>query len=253
MSFDSTVVEVTLGDLGDFKNGANFSQEDYGVGYTIVNVKQLYGGRYVDRHGLESLKRNVLKNPGKLFLEYGDILFARSSVKRSGAGQCAMVPDGLRETIFSGFIIRFRLHERSKKTVNPVYLNYLLQSPKYREIFPRIATGTTISNLSQDALKAVPIRLPSRAEQDKVAEALSCIDERIDVAKQQGSTLESIASSLFKAWFMDFDPVRAKSEGREPGGMIFPTYHGHPVMRKIPVTPEVSHDQEEACEGQEYA
>ena len=150
-----------LGDIGEFKNGANFSQEDYGPGYPIVNVKQLYGGRYVQLQGLESLGKDVLKRPEQLFLAPGDILFARSSVKRSGAGQCALVPDRVVNTIFSGFIIRYRLND--KTATNPMYLSYLLQSPVYREIFTRIATGTTISNLSQDALKGVEVNLPDKA------------------------------------------------------------------------------------------
>ena len=206
-----------LGDIGEFKNGANFSQEDYGPGYPIVNVKQLYGGRYVQLQGLESLGKDVLKRPEQLFLAPGDILFARSSVKRSGAGQCALVPDRVVNTIFSGFIIRYRLND--KTATNPMYLSYLLQSPVYREIFTRIATGTTISNLSQDALKGVEVNLPDKATQDKVAEILGALDDRITLLRETNATLEAIAQALFKSWFVDFDPVRAKMEGRTPEGM----------------------------------
>ena len=209
--------ETLLGDIGEFKNGANFSQEDYGVGYSIVNVKQLYGGRYIGLSGLESLGKNVLKRPEQLFLEAGDILFARSSVKRSGAGQCALVPEGVFNTIFSGFIIRYRL--KDKNSTNPMFLSYLLQSPKYREIFQRIATGTTISNLSQDALKTVQVALPNKLKQDKIAELLGSLDDRITLLRETNSTLEAMAKSFFKSWFINFDPVLAKSECRIPEGI----------------------------------
>ena len=217
MSSDVFLSSCRLGDIGEFKNGANFSQEDYGPGYPIVNVKQLYGGRYVELQGLESLGKEVLKRPEQLFLAPGDILFARSSVKRSGAGQCALVPDGVGDTIFSGFIIRYRLNDKS--ATNPMYLSYLLQSPVYREIFPRIATGTTISNLSQDALKGVEVNLPDKATQDQVAEMLGALDDRITLLRETNATLEAIAQALFKSWFVDFDPVRAKMAGRAPEGM----------------------------------
>lgn len=221
MNSDAEFQLLTLGELGDFKNGANFSQGDYGAGYPIVNVKQLYGGRYIDLHGLESLGKEVLKRPEQLFLEEGDILFARSSVKRSGAGQCALVPSGVVQTIFSGFIIRYRLS--NKETTSPMYLAYLLQSPIYREIFPRIATGTTISNLSQDALKQVQVQLPKKQIQDEVAAIIGTLDDRITLLRETNATLEAIAQAMFKSWFVDFDPVRAKAEGRQPEGMDAPT------------------------------
>jgi type I restriction enzyme S subunit len=217
MSSDVLLNLCRLGDIGEFKNGANFSQEDYGPGFPIVNVKQLYGGRYVELDGLESLGKEVLKRPEQLFLAPGDILFARSSVKRSGAGQCALVPEGVVITIFSGFIIRYRLTDKS--ATNPMFLSYLLQSPVYREIFPRIATGTTISNLSQEALKGVEVNLPDKATQDQVAEMLGALDDRITLLRETNATLEAIAQALFKSWFVDFDPVRAKMEGRAPEGM----------------------------------
>jgi len=217
MSSEFALTSVELAEIGEFKNGANFSQDDYGPGYPIINVKQLYGGRYIDLHGLESLGKQVLKRPEQLFLKPGDILFARSSVKRSGAGQCALVPEGVKETIFSGFIIRFRLNDLS--ATNPSFLSYLLQSPEYREIFSRIATGTTISNLSQDALKKISVRLPPKPIQDEVATTLGALDDRITLLRETNATLEAIAQAIFKSWFVEFDPVRAKQEGRAPEGM----------------------------------
>lgn len=227
-----------LGDIGEFKNGANFSQEDYGPGYQIVNVKQLYGGRYVELHGLESLGKDVLKRPEQLFLSPGDILFARSSVKRSGAGQCALVPEGVVNTIFSGFIIRYRLNDKAE--VNSMYLSYLLQSPVYREVFPRIATGTAISNLSQEALKRVEVNLPDRAIQDQVADFLGILDDRISLLRETNATLEAIAQALFKSWFVDFYPVRAKMQGMMPEGMdeataaLFPDSFEETELGEVP-------------------
>lgn len=61
--------------------------------------------------------------------------------------------------------------------------------------------------------------MPPLGNQERVAGVLSLLDDRIDLLRQTNATLESIAQALFKSWFMDFDPVRAKSEGREPEGM----------------------------------
>ena len=204
----------TLAELGEFRNGANFSKNAYGHGYPIVNVKQLYSGRFIESDGLRELDRNALKHADRLQLQNGDILFARSSMVASGAGQVAMVSKVPSGTIFSGFIIRFR--PTRTDLVQPLFLNYLLRSPSYRERLVRTGTGTSITNLSQDILGRLPVRLPSRAVQEATSEVLDELDEKIELNRQTARTLEELAQRLFKSWFVDFDPVRAKMAGRQP-------------------------------------
>lgn len=80
-------------------------------------------------------------------------------------------------------------------------------------------TGSTVSNLRIPVLKALAIPTPPRDVQDVVESTLGALDDRIDLLRQANSTLEAIANALFKSWFVDFDPVRAKAEGRDPEGM----------------------------------
>ncbi len=209
--------EQTLGELGEFRNGANFSQDDYGPGYPIVNVKQLYRGRYASMDDLHELSAAAVSNAASLFLRYGDILFARSSVKASGAGQAAMVGPCRRNAVFSGFIIRFRVTATDR--VAPEFLNYLLRSPIYRELLTRIGSGTTITNLSQDTLAGLPIELPALAEQKAIAAVLGALDDKIELNRRMNATLEAMARALFQSWFVDFDPVRAKLDGRPPAAL----------------------------------
>ena len=209
--------EQTLGELGEFRNGANFSQDDYGPGFPIVNVKQLYRGRYASMDDLNELSAEAVSKPETLFLRYGDILFARSSVKASGAGQVAMVGPCKRNAVFSGFIIRFRVNATDR--VAPEYLNYLLRSPIYRELLTRIGCGTTITNLSQDTLAGLPIPLPPLAEQKAIAAVLGALDDKIELNRRMNATLEAMARALFQSWFVDFDPVRAKLDGRPPAAL----------------------------------
>jgi len=74
-------------------------------------------------------------------------------------------------------------------------------------------------NLNTGILSAVPITLPPLQIQHYVAEVLGVLDDRIILLRQSNETLESIAQAIFKSWFVDFDPVRAKMEGRHPEGM----------------------------------
>lgn len=125
-------------------------------------------------------------------------------MKASGAGQVAMVFDLPSDTtLFSGFIIRFR--NNFPKKLNNVYLNYLLRSEIYRAYLRRIATGTTITNLSQDALYNIPVILPSLSEQDAIVTILSSLDDKIAINQQMNTTIETIGQALFKHWFVDFE------------------------------------------------
>ena len=192
-----------LGDLGSFRNGANFSKKDYAPGFPIVNVKQLYAHRYVETDNLLEVSSKAISNPESLFLKNGDILFARSSVKGSGAGQAAMISSCPENTIFSGFIIRFRIEARD--IALPLFVNYLLRSDIYRELLPRIASGTTITNLSQGTLASLPILLPPLPEQRAIAHILGSLDDKIELNHRMNQTLEAMARAIFKHWFIDFE------------------------------------------------
>ncbi|ATS18276.1 hypothetical protein BRW62_05365 [Parathermosynechococcus lividus PCC 6715] len=205
---------INIGQLGSFRNGLNFSQDDYGSGFSIINVKQLYGGRFVQINNLMEVKKSTVRNLDSLALKYGDILFARSSVKASGAGQVAMVNVHPINCVFSGFIIRFRIEALDQ--AYPLFINYLLRSPEYREILTRIGSGTTITNLTQETLSGLEICLPPLTEQKAIAHILGSLDDKIELNRRMNETLEAMARAIFKDWFVDFGPTRAKIEGRAP-------------------------------------
>ncbi|ELP3325821.1 restriction endonuclease subunit S [Vibrio alginolyticus] len=215
MNFD--LVTYELGELGSLKNGANFNKNDAGDGCPVMSVKQLFRGRFVDTEGLGSIKLGTLKKLDDYLVKKNDLLFARSSLKAEGSGQVAIVNEYPQNCIFSGFTIRFRVFDESK--VNPLYLYYLLRSPKYREIFVRITTGSVISNLTQATLSKIPVELPNKETQDYVANIFDELDRKRELGAATNQTLEQLAQAIFKSWFVDFDPVKAKMNGEQPEGM----------------------------------
>ena len=76
-----------------------------------------------------------------------------------------------------------------------------------------------MASLNQATIGRLPVSLPSRPEQRAIADGLELLDDRITLLRETNATLEAIAQALFKSWFVDFDPVRAKQEGRAPEGM----------------------------------
>jgi type I restriction enzyme S subunit len=80
-------------------------------------------------------------------------------------------------------------------------------------------TGIGAGKLDTDWLQAMPFALPPLEEQDAIAEIFQCLQHRISQIERTSLILKGIATTLFKSWFVDFDPVKAKAEGREPDGM----------------------------------
>jgi len=98
--------------------------------------------------------------------------------------------------------------------VDPLFLYYLLTTVD----FNTVVAGTALPYLNAGDLSKLPIELPSdKDEQRAIAHILGTLDDKIEVNRRMSETLEAMARALFKSWFVDFDPVRAKAEGRDPG------------------------------------
>ena len=103
--------------------------------------------------------------------------------------------------------------------VRPRFLRYVLSNPSFTRKAQSRTVQSVQSNFSLGELKQAQITLPDLPEQDQILKVLGTIDDRISLMRKTNITLEAIALSLFKSWFVDFDPVRAKMEGRAPEGM----------------------------------
>jgi type I restriction enzyme S subunit len=102
---------------------------------------------------------------------------------------------------------------RPKKSLNLRWAYYQLKSVDLNSV----DDGSPIPSTTRPAFYALPVKLPSRAEQDRIADLLSALDDKIALNRRMAETLEAMARALFKSWFIDFDPVRAKTEGRPTG------------------------------------
>ena len=97
------------------------------------------------------------------------------------------------------------------------FIYYFLAS-RYEELVD-LKNGGAQQNLNGQLVKAFPISVPDLSSQQSVADTLEALDDRITLLRETNATLEAIAQALFKSWFVDFDPVRAKMQGRTPEGM----------------------------------
>ncbi len=124
--------------------------------------------------------------------------------------------------------------------IDNTYLKFAMQSAFVQNQLQARSTGTTVLGIRQSELKKVEIPLPPLDEQSRIAHVLGTLDEKIELNRQMNETLEAIARAIFKSWFVDFDPVRAKMEGRMPAGMdaatatLFPSAFQDSPLGKIP-------------------
>ncbi len=107
------------------------------------------------------------------------------------------------------------------------FLKFLMQSDGVQEQLRSRATGTTVLGIKQSELRKVVLRLPPMVEQRAIAHILGTLDDKIELNRRMNETLEEMARALFKSWFVDFDPVRAKMEGRWRSGESIPGLPAH--------------------------
>jgi len=178
--------------------------------------------------GLASIQRNGgfrsdnLKTYGgvsdpRMLLEPGDIFVSLKDVTQSAdlLGSVSRVPATVSQGRLTQDTVRliFRGENPPKE-----YIYWVLRTPQYREYCRAHATGTTNLGLPRDDFLAFPIPDPT-SEKKELAGVLQALDDKIDLNRRMNETLEAMARAVFKDWFADFGPVRAKAEGRQPPGL----------------------------------
>ena len=156
-------------------------------------------------------------SPSKITLGPGDVYVSLKDVTQSGdlLGSVARVPSNIPAGRLTQDTVKLQF---DGKPISQEYVYWLLRTPEYRAYCRSHATGTTTLGLARDDFLDFPVAVPGEQTLSLV-ELLEALDDRITLLRETNATLESIAQALFKSWFVDFDPVRAKMEGRTPEGM----------------------------------
>ena len=155
-----------------------------------------------------------LPGQAKKALQQHDILLTEI---RPGNRRFAYVDFDARKYVVS---TKFMVIE-SLGRVSPRFLYHVLTNQSALNSFQRIAESRsgTFPQITFDSIAHYPVPVPPDNDQQKLVEFLDALDQRVTLLHETNATLEAIAQVIFKSWFIDFDPVRAKSEGLEPEGM----------------------------------
>ena len=211
---------VTLGEAcrrggGDVQTGPFGSQlhaSDYvPVGIPSIMPKNI-GENRVDITNIARITPEDAKRLSRYLVKPGDIVYSR----RGDVERRALIRKEEEGWLCGTGCLRIR---SGKGIVDPRYASYYLGHLSVRDWIVRHAIGATMPNLNTSILSSLPFVLPPLDEQKAIAHILGTLDDKIELNQQMNQTLEAIARALFKSWFIDFDPVRAKMDGRQPAGM----------------------------------
>ncbi len=217
------------------RNGIYKKKEFHGRGVKIVNMGEIFAyPRLRNVH----MKRVELSEQEKhrTSIIKGDLLFARRSLVAEGAGKCSIVLEADEPTTFESSIIRAR---PDSTKAYPLYLYYYFCSPLGLHALDSIRRQVAVAGITGSDLVQLGILVPPLSEQRTIAHILGTLDDKIELNRRMNETLEAMARALFKSWFVDFDPVRAKMEGRDTGlppdiAALFPSRLVESELGEIP-------------------
>ena len=191
------------------RNGLYKPVEYHGRGAKIVNMGELFAhprlravpmrridvdDTELDRFGLNEL----------------DLLFARRSLVAEGAGKCSIVLEVNEPTVFESSIIRAR---PNADEADSLFLYYFWSSPAGTHLLDTIRRQVAVSGITGKDLEQLQIRIPPVEDQRAIAGVLGALDEKIEQNRRTAHSLERLARAIFRAWFVDFEPVEAKAAG----------------------------------------
>ena len=196
------------------RNGLTRPKAVRGSGVKMVNMGELFAHTRICNVPMDRvpLSRSEAE---RFLLEDGDLLFARQSLVLEGAGKCAIFLRDDEPVTFESHVTRVRLDQTK---AHPGYYFYYLQSHHGRSAIRSIVEqGAGASGIRGSDLVTLDVRWRPLPEQHAIAHILGTLDDKIELNRRMNETLEAMARALFKSWFVAFDPVRAKMEGRDTG------------------------------------
>jgi type I restriction enzyme, S subunit len=169
----------------------------------------------------------------------GDLIFTQ----RGTLGQVALVPkNGADRYLISQSQMKLTV---DAEKADALFIYYVFTSPEQQAYIRRNAIQTGVPHTNLGILRNTPITLPSLAEQKAIAAVLGALDDKIELNRRMNATLEAMARALFQSWFVDFDPVRARLDGRQPTALdpataaLFPNEFQDSEIGHIPKSWEV--------------
>jgi type I restriction enzyme, S subunit len=211
---------TTLGDVckrgGGYVQTGPFGSQLHASDYVQDGIPTIMpvniGENQILTNGIARITEKDAERLSRHRLEPGDIVFSR----RGDVTRRALIREEQKGWLCGTGSLKIHF---GNGIVDPLFASLYFAHPDVKDWIIRHAVGSTMPNLNGKIMEAIPFLLPPPKEQEKIARILGALDDKIDINRRMNHTLEEMARALFKSWFVDFDPVTAKAEGRVPFGI----------------------------------
>ena len=210
LTIEEIAEKVAMGPFGSSIKVETFVPE----GIPIISGQHLHGFRVDDEAGFNFITQEHAERLKNSNVQRGDIVVTH----RGNIGQVAYIPE---DSKFDRYVIsqsQFYMRCDRSKTI-PEFVVAYFKTPEGQHKLLANTSQVGVPSIAQPVtyLRTIELPLPPLPEQRAIAHILSTLDDKIELNRWMNETLEAIARAIFKSWFVDFDPVRAKAEGRDPG------------------------------------
>lgn len=211
---------LTLGDLCKGKGasiqtgpfGSQLHASDYVEnGTPCVMPTDIKDGR-IDTGSIARITNDDLNRLHRFQLQEGDIVYPR----RGDISKRALITKREEGWLCGTGCLRIRANF---ECVDAKFLSYQLSHSEVCNYLELNAIGATMPHLNTGLASSIPIVCPDLSEQREIAAILGALDDKIELNRKMAATLEEMARALYRSWFVDFDPVHAKTAGRKPAHM----------------------------------
>lgn len=207
----------SLKDVADLLTGFPFKSKDYSNdenGYKLLRGDNIVQGCFRWEDVKRWPKSLLIDKDVKYFLKEGDVILAMDR---------PWIEAGLKFAQISSIDMPCLLVQRvaclrANETLDQDFLRYLISSYSFVEYVKQVQTGTAVPHISGKQILDFEFNLPPKIVQKSTSKILKSLDNKIQLNNQINQTLEQMAQAIFKSWFVDFEPVKAKIAALEAGG-----------------------------------
>lgn len=198
--------KILLKDIISYKKGNAFKSTDYQKdGVAIVRVSD-FENDTINLNNLYYVSKEVADKNKNVILNKYDVVVTTVG---ASAGNFIRVPEMAEGYLLNQNAVRLRINSDEK--FEKIYLFYALKYKKFTQYLLAGAQGSAQPSIVLDQILNAEIPYPKKDRRKYISEVLFTLDEKIELNTQINQTLEQIAQTIFKSWFIDFDPVHAKA------------------------------------------
>ena len=226
-----------LGEVYSFSSGLSKSSDQFGYGFDFLTFKDVFNSYFLPDK-LTALVNSTEKERQTCSIKRGDVFLTRTSETDDELGMSSVALKDYPNATFNGFTKRLR--PIGNVEIYPEFVAYYFRSPRFRANIVGMSSITTRASLNNSMLAELPLLLPNYEEQVRIATILKSLDDKIELLHRENKTLEAMAESLFRQWFIeeakeDWEEISLTKVANFLNGLACQKYPPKNEIEKLPV------------------